>query len=191
MTSLFRSIFFALVFLSLTPSVGAAGASAKFETLEWDDLMPEDYTLTLEDLFGVGMEIDLIDDFSPEAERYMENMLRVLASAPVREDMDQRMIRIPGFVVPLEGEGNRIYRFFLVPYFGACIHVPPPPSNQIIDVKFEPGTQVESLYDAVWISGRLTTQTFQHDLGTSGYHLEAFVIEPYIFEDDDWDESLY
>lgn len=154
----------------------------------WDELMPEDYTLSLSDLIGDSdfdpYSFDMIDDFSPEAERMMDNMLQVLASAPVRGELDGMMISIPGFVVPLEAEQSKVFRFFLVPYFGACIHVPPPPSNQIIDVHFEPGTEVEYLWDAVWITGRLTTVTYSHDMGTAGYRLEAFQITPF-----DWDAA--
>lgn len=154
----------------------------------WDELMPADYTLTLSDLIGDSdfdpYTFDIIDDYSPEAERMMDNMLQVLASAPVRGELDGMMISIPGFVVPLEAEQTKVFRFFLVPYFGACIHVPPPPSNQIIDVHFEPGTEVENLWDAVWITGRLTTVTYSHDMGTAGYRLDAFQITPY-----DWDEA--
>ena len=154
----------------------------------WDELMPEDYVLTLADLIGdFGIDpftFDMIDDYSPEAEQMMDHMLQVLASAPVREELDGKMISIPGFVVPLEAEQTRVFRFFLVPYFGACIHVPPPPSNQIIDVHFEPGTEVENLWDAVWVTGRLNTVDFQHEMGASGYRLEAFQITPY-----DWDSA--
>ena len=55
--------------------------------------------------------------------------------------------RIPGFVVPLKTtEDIRILEFFLVPYYGACIHVPPPPPNQIIHVKYKEGFTLEALY---------------------------------------------
>ena len=57
--------------------------------------------------------------------------------------------------------------------------MPPPPSNQIIYVRFEPGTHVENLYDAVWISGRINTETVVNELAASGYTMEAFKIEPY------------
>lgn len=154
----------------------------------WDELMPEDYTLSLADLLGDfdydPYNFDMLDDFSPEAEKMLDQMMSVLASAPVRGELDGKIISIPGFVVPLEAEQTRVHRFFLVPYFGACIHVPPPPSNQIIDVHFEPGTQVENLWDAVWVTGRLNTVTFSHEMGTSGYRLEAFQITPY-----DWDAA--
>jgi hypothetical protein len=151
--------------------------------VNWDDLMPEDYGLSLEELFN-NPELDLLDDYSPQAQQMMDRMMQVLASAPVVGEMDGRMISIPGFVVPLEGVGDVVDRFFLVPYFGACIHVPPPPSNQIIDVHYQPGTRVESLYDAVLISGRITTEVFSHEMGTAGYRLEAYRIQPYELPED-------
>jgi len=151
--------------------------------VNWDDLMPEDYGLSLEELFN-SPELDLLDDYSPQAQQMMDRMMQVLASAPVVGEMDGRMISIPGFVVPLEGVGDVVDRFFLVPYFGACIHVPPPPSNQIIDVHYQPGTRVESLYDAVLISGRITTEVFSHEMGTAGYRLEAYRIQPYELPED-------
>jgi len=158
--------------------------------IRWDDLMPEDYGLSLEELFN-SPELDALDDYSPKAQQIMDQMMQTLASAPVVESMDGRMVSIPGFVVPLEGVGDVVDRFFLVPYFGACIHVPPPPSNQIIDVHYQPGTRVESLYDAVLISGRLTTEVFSHEMGTAGYRLEAYRIQPYELPDDaeDWPEE--
>lgn len=150
--------------------------------IEWESLMPPSYIVTLEDMYSNPDYIDL-DDYSDKAQRMFDEMMQTLASAPVVEDMDGRMVSIPGFVVPLEGVGDVVDRFFLVPYFGACIHVPPPPSNQIIDVHYEPGTRVESLYDAVLISGRLTTEVYSHEMGTSGYRLEAFRIQPYELPD--------
>jgi hypothetical protein len=185
-----RFLILMILLLSLAFPYAAAQANSSSTTateLMWDDLMPEDYTLSLYDLFGESANtfdsLDSLDDFSPEAEALMDRMLQVLASAPVREELDGKIIRIPGFVVPLEADMNRVTRFFLVPYFGACIHVPPPPSNQIINVHFEPGTRVESLYDAIWIEGRLSTETFNHEMGTSGYTIEAVLIEPYDFDE--------
>ncbi|MBA4502366.1 DUF3299 domain-containing protein [Marinobacterium marinum] len=153
----------------------------------WESLMPKDYVLTLENMYN-NPDLELLDDYSDKAQRLYDEMMQSLSSAPVVDDMNGRMISIPGFVVPLEGEGERVDRFFLVPYFGACIHVPPPPSNQMIDVHYEPGTRVDSLYDAVLVSGRLTTEVFNHEMGTAGYRLEAYRIAPYelpeeMFED--------
>ncbi len=150
----------------------------------WDELMPPDYNLSFEDLYGTSQEnIDALDDYTEDANNLLDHMQQVLASAPVVDELDGTMVRIPGFVVPLEGEDQRIDRFFLVPYFGACIHTPPPPSNQIIDTHYEPGTKLDSLYDAVWITGKLSVHTFQHEMGTAGYRLEAYRIEPYEMDD--------
>ncbi|WP_432698493.1 DUF3299 domain-containing protein [Marinobacterium sp. YM272] len=156
----------------------------KVEEITWDSLMPPDYNLSFEDLYGASEDIvNALDDYDAEAGQLLDHMQQVLASAPVVEELDGKMVRIPGFVVPLSGEDQLIDRFFLVPYFGACIHTPPPPSNQIIDTHYEPGTKLDSLYDAVWITGKLTLHTYQHEMGTAGYRLEAYQIEPYEMED--------
>lgn len=146
--------------------------------IEWDELMPEGYEDSLLDLFD-SPELELIDDYSDRAMELMQQMMQRLSSAPVVNEMDGRMVSIPGFVVPLDSPGGKVRHFFLVPYYGACIHVPPPPSNQIIDVHFEPGTDDDNLYDAILVSGRLTTETYSHDMGTAGYRLEAYSIQPF------------
>ncbi len=156
--------------------------------IDWEALMPDDYVLSLEKMYN-NPELDLLDDYSDKAQRLYDELMQSLASAPVVDAMNGRMVSIPGFVVPLEGEGDQIDRFFLVPYFGACIHVPPPPSNQIVDVHYEPGTRVDSLYDAVLISGRLTTEVFSHEMGTAGYRLEAYRIEPYELPEETFEET--
>jgi len=143
---------------------------------DWDSLMPPNFTL--DSLFDSSQFTNL-DDYDPMAEVKLKAMMAALSSAPVVQEMDGNMVRIPGFVVPLVEEGLSVTEFFLVPYFGACIHVPPPPSNQMIHVTFEPGTNVENLYDAIWVSGELKVESVAHELGTSGYKLEAFQIEPY------------
>lgn len=165
----------AAVLFSATLYANTINGKEVVET-EWDALMPPDFSL--QSLFDVSQFANL-DDYDPMAEIKLKAMMEALSSAPVEESMDGKMIKIPGFVVPLVEEGLRVTEFFLVPYFGACIHVPPPPSNQMIHVTFEPGTDVENLYDAIWISGELKVETVAHELGTSGYTMEAYQIEPY------------
>jgi len=151
--------------------------------LDWEELMPKNFTL--ESLLGDMENPDTLDDLDPAATQYMDQLMAALASAPVVPEMGGKMVKIPGFVVPVQGDGINVTEFFLVPYFGACIHVPPPPSNQIIYVRFEPGTKVENLYDAIWVTGKLAIETTAHELASSGYSLEAFVIEPYEMEYED------
>ncbi|MBE9396675.1 DUF3299 domain-containing protein [Pontibacterium sp. N1Y112] len=181
MKSVFQNILrvLTLCMAILLPSLCAADSfnGEPVEELEWEALMPAGFSL--ESLLGNPDDLGSLDDLDPQATQYMDQMMAALASAPVVPEMAGKMIKIPGFVVPVQGDGMNVTEFFLVPYFGACIHVPPPPSNQIIYVRFEPGTKVDNLYDAIWVTGKLSTETITHELASSGYSLEAFVIEPY------------
>jgi hypothetical protein len=94
--------------------------------------------------------------------------------------LDGVRIRIPGFVVPLEvDEQQRVTRFFLVPYFGACIHLPPPPPNQMIYVDVKQGVKIENISDPVWVSGELTTTLVENDMATAAYSLNIEAIAAY------------
>ena len=73
----------------------------------------------------------------------------------------------------------RILEFFLVPYYGACIHVPPPPPNQIIHVKYKKGFKLEALYDPVWIEGTLKIEKTENDIASSSYSIVAENVSPY------------
>ena len=178
---IFITMCLALLYSIASPSLAAQNIVGQLEgkpieQLEWDQLMPADYTL--DGLFD-DQQLEGLDDLDPRAAQLMDQLQQALQSAPIVPEMDGKMIRIPGFVVPLEGEDQKVFTFFLVPYFGACIHVPPPPSNQIIYARYEPGVKLESLYDAVWLTGTLRTETFSHELASAGYRLEVFRIEPY------------
>ena len=94
--------------------------------------------------------------------------------------MDGQAISIPGFIVPLEFDDELIVtEFFLVPYFGACIHVPPPPPNQIIYVKYAKGLELKTLYDPFWIYGTLKTSTVENDTATASYTIDMASYEDY------------
>ena len=89
-----------------------------------------------------------------------------LVSTRIKPEMDGRAVRIPGFIVPLEFDGEQIItEFFLVPYFGACLHMPPPAPNQIIHVNYEKGLELEALYDPFWITGILSASLVKNDTG--------------------------
>lgn len=170
-----------MVMMLIVPSLATATENMlngqPVQVMEWDQLMPADFSL--DSIFAQSDELATIDDFDPRAQKLLDEMMAAMQSAPVIPELDGKMIKVPGYVVPMESDGQNVTEFFLVPYFGACIHVPPPPSNQIIYVRFEPGTKVENLYDAIWVTGRLKTETVSTDMATSGYSMEAFQIEPY------------
>ena len=91
-----------------------------------------------------------------------------------------KAIKIPGFIVPLDFSSEKeIKNFFLVPYFGACIHVPPPPPNQIIYVSSEKPFQLKNLYDPYWISGTLKTTSVTNDMAVAAYSMAMKTMEIY------------
>ena len=165
--------------------IGLAGAGSlpavqdDVRELEWEDLMPEDW-----DPFS-GLDALLSDDVqnladdSAQAETLMNAYREAVRSAPVVGELDGRQVRLPGFVVPLDFQEMETSEFLLVPYFGACIHVPPPPSNQIVYVRTVAGYPLEELFDPVWVTGVIRTQAHLNEVGDAGYTMQATIIEPY------------
>ncbi len=98
----------------------------------------------------------------------------------IREDLDGKVVRIAGFVTPLGFSGTNISEFLLVPFVGACIHVPPPPANQIVyvaDVKnYRPSG---GLLYPVWVTGKLSAMPLDTDLANVGYQIHDAKVEPY------------
>jgi hypothetical protein len=66
-----------------------------------------------------------------------------------------------------------------VPYFGACIHVPPPPPNQIVYVTSDKGIALDSIYEAYWITGVLKLENRSTRLGAAAYSVKAEKVEIY------------
>ncbi len=125
-------------------------------------------------------EIDaLVNDDPDRYEAMWREYLTARSSAPVVGELDGQQVRLPGFVVPLEFEGYEVSEFLLVPYIGACIHVPPPPANQIVYVTSDDAYPIEGLFEPVWVTGEISTNGFVNELGDAGYTIEASRIEPY------------
>jgi hypothetical protein len=97
-----------------------------------------------------------------------------------RRDLDGQLVRLAGFVTPLAFEGSRIAQFLLVPYVGACIHVPPPPANQIVLVTNPGGYRPDgSLLYPVWVTGTLRAGAQSTDLADAGYQIDGAHVERY------------
>lgn len=99
-------------------------------------------------------------------------------NAPTVSAMDGASVKLPGYVVPLEEVDGALTEFLLVPYFGACIHTPPPPANQIVFVSAS-GAKGFRAMDTVWVSGRMSTVRHGSAMGASGYRLTATKVERY------------
>lgn len=162
--------------------------ASDYRLVEWTDLMPAD---DLEALMNPPSYLEDIEDGSYEDQiaAQMQNVIeaasddryqRALVSTRVVNEFDQQNIRIPGFIVPLEFDDKQtITEFFLVPFFGACIHLPPPPPNQTIFVQAADGIKIDAIYDPFWITGRLRTELIQNDMAAAAYKMQLHEIEVY------------
>ena len=120
-----------------------------------------------------------------EAEAYDEQL--EVHNATLVDALDGQDVEIPGYALPLEYNGTEISEFLLVPYVGACIHVPPPPANQIVYVRFAEGFESAGLFTPVLVAGRISagrsSQSLSYNDGSAdiavGYSLDATDIEIY------------
>ena len=160
--------------------------------LNWEDLMPE------------GAEEELIrqqeEFFAMLEQRYAANATTLADAQPLGEieegssmdympqfgnfdtveDLDGQYVRIPGYVVPFDfDQKRRQTEFLFVPYMGACIHTPPPPPNQIIFVRANPGERIGDIWAPYWLEGTLTGEAQQSDVGDAAYSLDLEKLEPY------------
>ena len=104
----------------------------------------------------------------------------VLTATATVADLNNQKVRIAGFIVPLEFDDDLVVtEFFLVPYFGACIHVPPPPPNQLVYVTMEKGIELDAIYDPFLVSGTLTTEGKMNDTGFAAYSMVGERVEDY------------
>ena len=135
-------------------------------TLEWIDLIPDSER---NQFTAQGMP----------AQSHTGKAAKQSKLGHVRKELNGSKVKIPGFVIPLEGDQNMVTEFLLVPYFGACIHVPPPPPNQIVYVRFPKGAPIQQLWDVIYVVGTLKTETTNHELAETAYVIEGTQIEEY------------
>ena len=93
-------------------------------------------------------------------------------------ELDGKRVKIGGYVVPLDFESTTVKEFLLVPFVGACIHVPPPPANQIVYVKTKDGFEIGAAFDPVTVTGTMKTETAFTGLADAGYSIDAESVEP-------------
>ena len=94
--------------------------------------------------------------------------------------LDGKLVRVPGFVVPLDDATEEGAEFLLVPYYGACVHTPPPPPNQMAFVQMSGRRSVRlSLFDAIWMEGTLRIKNVDSPYGQVGFEIEGMAVKPY------------
>jgi hypothetical protein len=150
--------------------------AAAYRELKWEDLVPANWNPVAK---FKSRNTASLDDGTLRAEALLSEMRALWNNAPTVLALDGATVKIPGYVVPLDEADGKLTEFLLVPYFGACIHTPPPPANQIVLVSMPRGVAGFRAMDTVWVSGRLSNVREDSPMGTSGYRLAAVSVERY------------
>ncbi len=164
------------------PTRAKSPQNGEYTEIEWENL----------ELPGQGLadiiqkyqpRIDAIPEGDPAEDALLEEMQAELNAAPVNSALNGKKIKIPGFISPLEVDEAKgmVKEFLLVPYFGACIHTPPPPLNQTLLVKPLEGKSIgaERMYEPVWVYGTIVTEQIHTDLAAAGYQIKDASVEIY------------
>jgi uncharacterized protein len=153
------------------PAVGAV------TELDWDSLIPAEWR---PEKIMEEYNVDALEDDDPRAQELWDKLQALWKQAPVVEELNGKRVKLPGFVVPVDWDAEKIGEFLLVPYYGACIHVPPPPANQTVHVITVKGREYSgNLFDTVWVTGTLQVERYSGEMAEAGYRLEATAVEPY------------
>tara|TARA_B100001094_G_scaffold182464_1_gene176868 strand:- start:283 stop:786 length:504 start_codon:yes stop_codon:yes gene_type:complete len=149
------------------PRVVSAAAPRE---ITWDDLIPPGVPYS--EIIAEG-ELDEENDYwRPIFDENSTKLNPALADA---------YIKMPGFIIPIDISADGVTSFILVPYVGACIHVPPPPPNQLVFVTTKVPWPSERLWEAVWVTGTMQNKVQYTEVADTGYELEADRIEIYIW----------
>ena len=160
--------------LSAGAAVAAAPplhARAEPVTLYWEDLVPK--------TDGEGAPIDALRQSGVLKQGELLYPWAKQPPASVVTAYNDKLVKIPGYVVPLTMSGEGVLEGLLVLYVGACIHVPPPPINQIVFLRFSERQEEAGLWDPVWATGLLSTMAVETELAETGYMMSEAAIEPY------------
>lgn len=160
---------------SEAPPMGAS-VPGPVRTIAWEQLIPAGWD-PYKDL--KALNLDSLKDNDPKAEEALQKMRKMWDNAPINPLILGQNVRLPGYVVPLDDLATGIQEFLLVPYFGACVHSPPPPANQIVHVLLSKPDKKLRLMDVVWTSGPLSATKTDSHMGVASYRIDAKTVTPY------------
>ncbi len=169
--------------MGLALSASAWAQTPGYAELDWNELMPQKWLKDIRTDMAAMNKLAYLQDTSDEANQAMDKLRKKFDAAPLVSGLFQRKVRLPGYVVPLDADRSHKREFLIVPYWGACIHTPPPPANQIVLVRPMPGSKVRKVpetMDVVWVEGELKEGRVTTSAGVSGYLLEAVNMFPYV-----------
>jgi len=163
--------------------LAAAGAQANalqsrgVTEIGWEELLPEGEEERIAEIYQNQMAMLYS---SPIAEGSAADTMIQIGTFNTVKELNETKVRIPGYTVPFEfGSNAEISEFLLVPYYGACLHAPPPPPNQTIFVMTDEPIKLKDLAQAVWIEGTIYTQTQESELADAAYTIKLTHIETY------------
>jgi uncharacterized protein len=140
--------------------------------VDWDELLPPGTADHPDTSSPPPPQHNYLGESAPAAKQ--------TGSFAVNPDLHGLTLRIPGFIVPLNlDSAGRVVEFFLVPYYGACIHVPPPPPNQIVYVHAAKPFLVKDGTNAYWITGEMRIERKRTDIASASYSMAASKVEQY------------
>lgn len=157
------------------PEVAASTEADSYRSLGWNALMPKNWNPA--QAFE-GLDFSALSDADPRAAEALKRLQQAWEQAPVESSLDRQRVRMTGFVVPLDGSQGALREFLLVPYYGACIHTPPP-ANQIVHVKLATPSKEIKLMDSVAVTGLIRVQHSKTEQGASGYTLSGDSVAPF------------
>ncbi|WP_228763319.1 DUF3299 domain-containing protein [Limnohabitans sp. 2KL-27] len=146
-------------------------------TIGWEQLIPAGWD-PYKDLKALNLET--LKDNDPRAEEALKKMRKMWDNAPINPLILGQSVRLPGYMVPLEDLPEGSKEFLLVPYFGACVHSPPPPANQIVHVVLDKPTKRFRMMDTLWVTGPLSATKTDSHMGVSSYRIDAKQVAPYV-----------
>jgi hypothetical protein len=139
--------------------------------LDWKDLLPEDERAHYSASAPPPQHGPLGEGGPPAVQK---------ETTTFNDELADMVVRLPGFVVPIGTPRNgMITEFFLVPYIGACIHVPPPPPNQMVYVTSASGIAADAIHEAYWVTGKMHIESRTTPLGTAAYAVSASKVDLY------------
>lgn len=155
--------------LTMLPRPRALAAQDAID-LDWGDLVPEG---------EAGLDMDTLRSMGIVQHGQMPSAFDQPGARAVVTKYNGKRVRIPGYAVPLDFDGTRVSTFILVPYIGACIHVPPPPPNQLVFVVPDEPFEQADLWDPIYATGVLATEAIDAGLADIGYSMTGAEILPY------------
>lgn len=169
-------LFFIILSVMLSSVTMSAQAKPTYKLMKWDDLLPKSDLKALMEapvskrILEGSLEDTIDSPLSMSLKNPKGAYEKALVSSKIVKKLNGKKVKLPGFIVPIDlmGEG-KTKAFFFVPFFGACLHLPPPPPNQIIYATYKKGYFVKDMNQPYYIEATLSTKKIKNDMATAAY----------------------